>query len=64
MKRHILDSSFATEHRRRLTPTLPETFRRLMQPQSRRASTPAPLGTLWDPTLLDRLQAPLSRIRE
>lgn len=63
MKRRILDSSFATEHRRRLTPALPETFRRLMQPLSRRAA-PAPLGTLWDPTLLDRLQAPLSRVRE
>jgi hypothetical protein len=26
-----------------------------------RATRPAPLGVLWDPTLLDRLQAPLTR---
>lgn len=66
MIRRILNSSSAAAHRRR--PSL-ASFRhfapRLAAPNSSLSPVRAlPLGTLWDPTLLDRLQRPLSRFRE
>lgn len=64
MKRRILDSTYAAAHRRRSAPTLTEIFRRVGLPRTRQALAPAPLGTLWDHTLLDRLQMPLSRYRD
>jgi hypothetical protein len=64
MKRRILNSSYAAEHRRRSTPSFSEIFRHVGLPRARQTPTPAPLGTLWDHTLLDRLQMPLTRYRE
>lgn len=66
MKRRILDSSFATQHRGIADSSLPQLVRRLTTPsvEPSPARVLPPLGVLWDPSLLSRLQAPLSRFRE
>jgi hypothetical protein len=65
MKRRILNSAFATQHRRIVDASLPRLARRLATPVADpSAARLLPLGRLWDPTLLSRLQAPLTRFRE
>lgn len=66
MKRRILDSAFAAQHRRIAGASLPQLVRRLAPPslQPSTARVLPPLGVLWDPSLLSRLQAPLTRLHE
>lgn len=65
MKRRILNSTFATAHRRSRLVSFSHFAPRLARPNSPLApARTLPPGTLWDPTLLDRLQLPLSRHRE
>lgn len=65
MKRRILNSDFASQHRHLSVGSLPQLVRQLTTPSAE--PSPArtrPLGSLWDPTLLSRLQMPLTRYRE
>lgn len=66
MNRRILNSTFAMQHRRTSGVSLPQLARRLATPAVEPSTARAlpPLGRLWDPTLLSRLQAPLTRFRE
>jgi hypothetical protein len=66
MKRRILNSAFAAQHRRIPGASLPQLVRRLATPsvEPSAARVLPPLGVLWDSTLLSRLQAPLTRFRE
>ncbi|MBI2511181.1 MAG: hypothetical protein HYV96_04335 [Opitutae bacterium] len=66
MKRRILNSTFAATHRRRASLASFRPFAPRLAPTGTAVASARalPLGTLWDHTLLDRLQLPLSRFRE
>lgn len=65
MKRRILNSAFASQHRHLSVGSLPQLVRRLATPSVEPGAARAlPPGSLWDPTLLSRLQVPLTRFRE
>jgi len=64
MKRRNLNSAFASQHRRLHVGALPQLVRQLATPSLEPVARALPLGALWDPTLLSRLQMPLTRYRE